>query len=186
MRKCGPTVVPLEAEVLADAPGLRERVRDERERHGQVDLLAPVEAEEPHPGRDQPVGDALGGDDELVVPRDRKALRVERGRREGQAGAVEERGHVGDDDVARVERPVGDVEIEGVVAGRVEDALVVRDHVVAVTVCVVGDRGEAADVGAFELQARRQDLLAQEVKVGAAVAAAGVRSSARTASVART
>ena len=76
---------------------------------------------------------------------------VERGGGEGQAGRVEQRRHVVDDDVARVEIAVGDVELEGVVAGGVDDALVVGDDVVEVALGVVGDAREAADLGALEL-----------------------------------
>ena len=154
----------LEPEVLAHAARLWDRVRDERLRHRQVDALPTVQAEEAHPGRDQAAGDPLRGDDQLVVGRQCEPFGIEGRGRERQPGRVEERRHVGHDHVAGIEVPVRDVEREGVVPSRVDDALVVRDDVVAVGVGVVGDGREAADLGALELQARGQDLLPEELE----------------------
>jgi hypothetical protein len=126
--------------------------------------LPAVEDEQAHPRRDQPGGDALRGDHELVVLV--SASPSGRRRRPGTACPAPSTSVVTsfDDDVTGIERAVGDVEVEGVVPGRIDEALVVRDHVVAVAGGVVGDAGETADLGALELQSCRQDLLAEEVE----------------------
>ena len=75
---------------------------------------------------------------------------------------VEQRRHGHHVDVAVVQSPVRRVEVQRVEAGGIELARIVRQGVEEITTRVVGDVGEAADLGAVEPRPRRDDLLTEE------------------------